>query len=122
DGSDLYINGFDAAHKVVSNDGLHGTTEKSGTVSLDAGIYPIYVTFFESGGGEVLTASIAGPGLSKQTIPASMLLLSPGVNATTFALPPVPFAPEDLQANGVSNTSVNLTWNYHSTVTVVDTI
>src|SRR5690606_8717617 len=88
----------------------------------DPGTYPIYVTFFEAGGGEVLVASISGPDLPKQSIPASMLVLDPGVNATTLALPPVPFAPKDLLASGISASSVEIEWDYLSTVTVTDTI
>ena len=69
DGSKLYINGA----QIVDNDGLHGTTTKSGSITLAAGHHDIVVTFFEKGGGQSLTASWSGPGLAKETIPASVL-------------------------------------------------
>jgi hypothetical protein len=56
----------------VNNNGGHGMVEKSGTVSLAAGLYPIRVEYFE-GGGEGLEVSYEGPGIEKQVIPASAL-------------------------------------------------
>ncbi len=69
DGSCLYIDG----RTVVSNDGQHAPEERSGDVMLSAGYHKFKVTFFQRGGGMTLEASIEGPGLAKQTIPASML-------------------------------------------------
>ncbi len=69
DGSALWLGGA----KVVDNDGLHGTIEKSGRVMLKPGIYPLTVGFVQAGGDQSLTASIEGPGLPKQAIPTSML-------------------------------------------------
>lgn len=69
DGSKLYI----GTTEVVNNDGLHGTVEKSGSIGLKAGKHAIKVTFFENTGGEVLTVSWEGAGVTKQTIPAAKL-------------------------------------------------
>ena len=69
DGSKLYIDGA----QVVDNDGLHGTTEQSGTITLTAGLHSIEVTFFEQEGGENLTVSYEGPSILKQVIPSSVL-------------------------------------------------
>jgi hypothetical protein len=73
DGSRLYINGV----LVVENDGLHGTIEKSGIYTFNAiGRYPIKVTFFENGGGEVLQVSYDPTGSApKQAIPNNKLFL-----------------------------------------------
>ncbi|HMJ71561.1 MAG TPA: PA14 domain-containing protein [Cyclobacteriaceae bacterium] len=80
DGSRLYVNGV----LVVENDNAHGTTEvASSPVSLTPGKYPIRATFFEQGGGEVLTVSYAGPSISKQIIPAARLYLN-GTTITTY--------------------------------------
>ncbi|MDF2456455.1 MAG: hypothetical protein K0R51_2448 [Cytophagaceae bacterium] len=67
DGSQLYI----GSALVVNNDGLHGVQEASGTIGLKAGKHAIRVVFFEQGGGQVLSVSYAGPGITKQVIPAS---------------------------------------------------
>lgn len=67
DGSRLAI----GSATVVDNDGLHGNQEKSGQISLKAGTHALTVTFFELGGDQVLGVSYAGPGLSKQAIPAA---------------------------------------------------
>ncbi len=69
DGSCLYIDG----RTVVSNDGLHAPEERSGYVMLNAGYHKIKITFFQRGGGMTLDASIEGPGIARQQIPAGML-------------------------------------------------
>jgi hypothetical protein len=56
---------------VVDNDGLHGMVEVAGTIGLMAGKHRIRVEFFEAGGGAGLIARIDGPGVPRQTIPAS---------------------------------------------------
>ncbi|MDZ4754925.1 MAG: M12 family metallo-peptidase [Phycisphaerae bacterium] len=68
DGSTLQVNG----QLVVSNDGLHGMVEKSGTVGLEAGKHSVRVEFFERFGGAGEIVRIQGGGLSKQVIPPSM--------------------------------------------------
>jgi predicted esterase len=113
DGSRLYIDGFDAAHMVVDNDGLHGTQWRNGTVNLSAGPHTIYVTFFELGGGEEMAAYIEGPGVSGQLIPAAMLG-EPVANATTLPLPGTPAPPTNLVAGGSSFNSITVTWNDQS--------
>ncbi len=59
---------------VVSNRGAHGMVERSGSIALAAGAHPIRIEFWQGGGGGGLIASIEGPGISKQPIPASMLI------------------------------------------------
>jgi hypothetical protein len=69
EGSKLYVNGS----LVVDNDGLHGTQEESGTVSLTAGKHLIVVTYFEYDGEQGLIVSYSGPGISKKQIPVNVL-------------------------------------------------
>ena len=69
DGSKLSI----GSTQVVDNDGLHPAQERSGTISLAAGLHPITVTFLEKGGGQLLEARWEGPGIAKQLIPDSVL-------------------------------------------------
>lgn len=67
DGSKLYI----GTTEVVNNDGNHAPAEKSGTIGLKAGKHALTVIYYENGGGEALSVSYSGPGIGKQTIPAS---------------------------------------------------
>ncbi len=70
DGSKLFI----GTTEVVSNDNLHPPKEVSGKpIALKAGKHAIRVKYFEHTGGETLKVSYAGPGISKQAIPASRL-------------------------------------------------
>ena len=69
DGSKLYIDGA----LVVNNDGVHGTQDASGTLSLTAGKHLIVVSYFEQTGSQVLTVSFAGAGISKEQIPVNLL-------------------------------------------------
>ena len=69
DGSRLWIDG----NPVVNNDGLHGSAEQSGSITLLPGAHMIEVAFFEMYGDETLIVEIEGPGISRQAIPDSML-------------------------------------------------
>ncbi|WP_335967306.1 PA14 domain-containing protein [Galbibacter sp. PAP.153] len=69
DGSKLYINGV----QVVDNDGDHGNQERSGTITLAPGIYPIQILFYENGGSNLLSASYSTTSIVKQAIPFSKL-------------------------------------------------
>jgi predicted esterase len=110
DGSALYIDG----NKVVNNDGLHGTVTVSGTLNLNPGAHMIQVQYFQNGGGQNLSASIAGPGLATEIIPASMLGLPP-INVTTLAAPAIPAAPSGLTSYVVTSNKVGLTWIVNDT-------
>ncbi|GMV26133.1 MAG: hypothetical protein AMXMBFR58_21640 [Phycisphaerae bacterium] len=68
DGSRLYVGDT----LIVNNDGLHGMQEIGGSIGLKAGLHRLRIEFFENGGGAGLVVSVAGGGLAKQTIPASM--------------------------------------------------
>lgn len=69
DGSRLYV----GERVVVDNDGLHLRVEQRGCIRLEAGLHPIRVVFFVSGGGEDLTVLWQGPGIDRQSIPAGVL-------------------------------------------------
>ncbi|MEM7391218.1 MAG: PA14 domain-containing protein [Verrucomicrobiota bacterium] len=58
DGSRLIIDG----RTVIDNDGIHGTTYKSGKATLDAGEHAVEVQYFEKSGQETLFLSYTGPG------------------------------------------------------------
>jgi|GEM_PF-374886 len=113
DGSNLYIDGFDANHLVVNNNYLQGPTERTGAVTLTAGIHQIYITFFQHTGGDYLDASYSGPGINKQNIPDSVF--ANGHNkATTPALPPAPSKPENITVTSTTPNSILVKWEENS--------
>ena len=69
DGSTLWIGDT----LVVDNDGLHGSTERSGSIALARGKHPIKVLYFQKGGDIDLQVNWEGPGITKQPIPAPVL-------------------------------------------------
>ncbi|WP_179374855.1 PA14 domain-containing protein [Winogradskyella wichelsiae] len=69
DGSKLFIDGSE----IVDNDGLHSTQERSGTIALTPGTYPITILFFERNGQESLSVSYSSATISKKLIPFSVL-------------------------------------------------
>ena len=73
DGSRLYI----GDRLVVDNDGGHGPRERSGQIRLNAGIYPITVTYFEAGAGEKLEVSVERLDIRQQSIPSQALFYEP---------------------------------------------
>ncbi len=63
---------------VVDNDGPHGADQElTGKIALSAGNVPVKLEYFQAGGGMFLRVSYAGPGVEKQEIPASSILMSP---------------------------------------------
>jgi hypothetical protein len=72
DGSSLYIDGV----LVVNNDVIQRATERSGVIGLKAGKHALSVGYFQQSGDKILSVSYAGPGVSKQNIPASVLYRS----------------------------------------------
>jgi hypothetical protein len=73
DGSQLFVDG----HLVVDNDGIHGSREQSGAVTLAAGFHDLIVTMFDRNGPDGLAVSWQGPGVPKQAIPAARLFREP---------------------------------------------
>lgn len=73
DGSSLYIDDME----VVSNDGTHGSVEKSGNLCLEAGYHKIRIEYFENSGGQSLSANIMGGGISKSLISNQQLFTEP---------------------------------------------
>jgi hypothetical protein len=71
DGSKLFVDN----KEVVNNDGNHGVIERSGSINLKPGKYPIRVEFYNGFGGFWLDAFYKGPGIPKQLIPADKIFI-----------------------------------------------
>jgi hypothetical protein len=123
DGSKLFI----GTTEVVNNDGLHGSQERSGTIGLKAGKHAVRVVFFEATGGEVLAVSYAGPGITKQAIPATALSratahpyvvreLWSNVTGTTVAAIPVNTTPTSTSQLTSLEGPTNVADNYGSRI------
>src|SRR5439155_18330026 len=96
DGSRLWIGG----QLVVDNDGKHSAQEKSGQIILDQGWHQLKLDYFEATGGESLSVSMSGGGLTKQTIADTSLERAD--RAPTIATPPSAIP------NPVNNTQTTL--------------
>ena len=58
---------------IITHDGLHGPTEKSGSIQLTPGYHPIEVEYFERTSGQFLEVYYSSTAISKTVIPASVL-------------------------------------------------
>lgn len=69
---------------VIDHDGLHAETSKDGSVTLTAGVHPLFVEFFDNGGGQVLRLEWRVPGSADfALVPASALSTDAGVVRVT---------------------------------------
>ncbi|MCA9307400.1 MAG: hypothetical protein KDA16_12765 [Phycisphaerales bacterium] len=55
---------------LIDNDGIHTMTERSAVIGLQQGMHRLRIDFFERNGPAGLIVSWAGPGITKQPIPA----------------------------------------------------
>ncbi|MEP6671567.1 MAG: autotransporter-associated beta strand repeat-containing protein [Chthoniobacter sp.] len=69
DGSMLFIDGA----PVVTNNFSQGVTERSGSISLTAGLHDIVIAYNQGAGGYGMYASVLAPGGSKVLLPNSSL-------------------------------------------------
>lgn len=72
DGSRLYING----ELLITNGGLHGMQERSGTVNLDVGYHDVRIEFFNNDGPGGMIFSYQPPGQGTSVVPAALLSTS----------------------------------------------
>ncbi|HXB96239.1 MAG TPA: fibronectin type III domain-containing protein, partial [Puia sp.] len=94
----------------INDDGLHGTqSANSSAMTLQAGIYPIAIAYFQQGGGFALTFSWKTPGKNTfSAVPNSAFQQT----ATQGA---IPAAPSNLKATALSYKSIQLNWTDNST-------
>jgi large repetitive protein len=109
DGSKLYIGTYShTATALVNNDGVHGGQFRAGTITLNAGTYPIAVTFFEQGGGESMniywTSTAAGIN-TRTVIPNSAFS-----DAVTIPSNLLPNKPAALNVVATAYNKINISW------------
>jgi predicted esterase len=104
DGSKLWINNT----LVIDHDGIHGATEKGGSITLAPGYYPIKVDYFEkTGSSEKLEVRWQGPSISKQLIPNIYL-------RENFAFPTAPANPPTPTLTVLSYNSIRVNWTAYT--------
>jgi signal transduction histidine kinase len=64
-----------ATAPVVDNGGIHSTSEAEGRITLNPGLHPLRLYYFNVDNPAVLEVRYAGPGLPAQTIPPQALYL-----------------------------------------------
>ncbi|KAJ9452835.1 putative heme-binding peroxidase [Diplonema papillatum] len=113
DGSRMYLDGLLA----INNGGQHGPQEVDAKVYLTAGLHPIVVQYFESGGSsDILRLEWDPPGASPRSVISVEYLVGGGIALTPAPTPaPTPLVACE-KTDGESITSLaNLgpgTWNY----------
>ncbi len=113
DGSKLYIGSYsNSATALVNNDGLHGTQSATGTITLNAGTYPIAITFFQQGGGQAMNVywQSTAAGITRQLIPNTAF-----GDSIAIATSSLPVKPSNLNVISTTYNSSSLTWNANST-------
>ncbi|MEO6645082.1 MAG: right-handed parallel beta-helix repeat-containing protein [Chitinophagaceae bacterium] len=83
DGSKLYIGAYGYnATAVVNNDGIHPGKFVTGTITLNAGVYPISISFFQNEGGQGMEMYwSSNTGITRQKIADNVLTVSdPGTS------------------------------------------
>lgn len=78
DGSNLKIDGV----LIVNNDGTHGAVEESGSICLQEGFHKISIAYFEKSGGNALTASYSGPGITKTDLSSAVYVQQTAITQT----------------------------------------
>ena len=75
------ITGFTTANAIVNNGGAHGVIERSGTISLTAGVYyPIRIQFGEASGGDAMTFYYSTPTIILTTTVTDRVFYNPTTN------------------------------------------
>jgi hypothetical protein len=69
DGSKLTVDGED----IIVHDGLHGVTERQGSLYLSKGFHEISLDFFQAGGGSGLKVQMKGPDGVRRDVPEEMV-------------------------------------------------
>ena len=113
DGSRLYIGNYSAtATPLVDNDGLHGTQYRQGTITLNAGIYPIAVTFFQKTGGQSISIywGSTAAGIPVRTVIPNSAFVDNVVIPSNL----LPSKPSDLNVLALAYNKINLSWTDNS--------
>lgn len=106
DGSRLWIDGA----PLINNDGLHGATAVTGTITLAAGAHALELRYFEWTGGNQLRLEWRPPGGAWAVVPAS-----------AFSQPPAPlFVDVSASRSFTVTTSSNTDWGSGACVADLD--
>ncbi|HEX2534409.1 MAG TPA: fibronectin type III domain-containing protein, partial [Chitinophagaceae bacterium] len=118
DGAKLYLGALNAtaspyghtATALINNDGIHGNTTRDGTRTLQPGLYPIAITYFDKTGSDTLFLHWRTPSSGGVFVPVP----NDAFAEPAPALGPLPAAPVAPAATAVSYKQINLTWTDNS--------
>jgi hypothetical protein len=114
DGSAMWFNATGpTGTPTVNNDGQHGsTTVSSKSMTLKAGVYPIYVEYFQAGGGYNMSLSWASTALfgNNTLVPIAAQYFKGSFTAPGTA----PAAPSNVKAVAQSYDAIGVTWKDNS--------
>lgn len=98
-----------SATALVNNDGQHTSQSKEGTITLQVGVYPIAISYYENTGAESMAISWKTPGNAQfVAIPNSAFVQAV---ANTGAVPSVP---TNLSATTLSARKIRINWQDNS--------
>jgi hypothetical protein len=106
DGSWLWIDG----HPVVVNNGLHPTSDTSGTITLDAGIHTLAIKYFERTGLAAAGYDVQIPGEPDfRAVPDGLAGSARRVGSTFIDVPDLVVVADDQGGSGVDH--IHWSWN-----------
>jgi hypothetical protein len=108
DGVQLWVNGI----QLVNNPTEHGSTENSGSVWLQAGLfYPIQLDYFEKTGAALIQLRWTGPDIGKQIVPGKYLFQSGNyTNWPGFTITDIAGVPETIHLEGIHSKVLKGSW------------
>ncbi len=113
DGSALWFNAFTAVGKrLVDNDGQHSTVTKAATLTITAGIYPIYIQYFHNTAAGNMSVSWSCKELFGNT--NTRPIADSFFYSTPTRIGQVPAMPANLTATTESYNQIKLTWKDNS--------
>ncbi len=114
DGSAFWFNSYTpTGRRTINNDGAHGlVSKKSAAINITAGVYPVYIEYFQYSGSKSMALSWSSTALFGDT--AQRNITDTFFNGTYNYAGVTPAAPTNLTATTMAYDKVRLTWKDNS--------